>query len=121
VQTVASLERDLAASRKEIERLMDSEKTARANIDNSETRSPGTRCAGQIDVEIVNSRAEVQRLDSEIATHRNRIEFNRQRAQELTELIERARRDSLRPKQTQPAGSPNQAKRTVPSRKSSST
>jgi chromosome segregation protein len=32
-------------------------------------------------------------LESEIATHRNRIEFNRQRAQELAELIERARRD----------------------------
>ena len=35
----------------------------------------------------------MQRLDSEIATHRNRIEFNRQRAQELAELIDRARRD----------------------------
>src|SRR5262249_13356361 len=33
------------------------------------------------------------RLGSEIATHRSRIEFNRQRADELTELIERARRD----------------------------
>jgi len=47
----------------------------------------------KIDVEIADSRAEVQGLDGEIATHRNRIEFNRQRAQELTELIERARRD----------------------------
>src|SRR5204863_218451 len=47
----------------------------------------------KIDTEIADSRAEVQRLDSEIATHRNRIEFNRQRAQELAELTERARRD----------------------------
>ena len=91
---LASLERDLAASREEIERLMDSEKTTRAKIDNSENALAQERSAlDKIDTEIANSRAEVQRLDSEIATHRNRIEFNRQRAQELTELIERARRD----------------------------
>src|SRR6267142_50463 len=91
---LASLERDLAASREEIERLMDSEKTARANIDNSENALAEERGAlDKIDVEIADSRAEVQGLDGEIATHRNRIDFNRQRAQELTELIERARRD----------------------------
>ena len=91
---LASLERDLAASRKEIERLMDSEKTARAKIDNGENALAEERGAlDKIDTEIAESRAEVQRLDSEIGTHRNRIEFNRQRAQELTELIERARRD----------------------------
>ena len=32
-------------------------------------------------------------MQSEIGTHRSRIEFNRQRAEELTELIERARKD----------------------------
>ena len=32
-------------------------------------------------------------LESEIKTHRNRIEFNRQRAEELSELIERSRND----------------------------
>jgi chromosome segregation protein len=91
---LASLERDLAASREEIERLTDSEKTTRAKIDNSENALAQERGAlDRIDTEIAESRAEVQRLDSEIATHRNRIEFNRQRAQELTELIERARRD----------------------------
>ena len=91
---LASLERELAASRKEIESLMDSEKTARAKIDNSENALADERAAlDKIDSEIAESRAEVQRLDSEIATHRNRIEFNRQRAQELAELIERARRD----------------------------
>jgi chromosome segregation protein len=91
---LASLERDLAVSRKEIERLMDSEKTARANIDNGENALAEERGAlDKIDVEIADCRAEVQGLDGEIATHRNRIEFNRQRAQELTELIERARRD----------------------------
>ncbi|MGC1323909.1 MAG: chromosome segregation protein SMC [Candidatus Udaeobacter sp.] len=91
---LTSLEGDLAAARKEIERLIDSEKTARAKIDNSENALAEERGAlDKIDTEIADSRAEVQRLDSEIATHRNRIEFNRQRAQELAELIERARRD----------------------------
>jgi chromosome segregation protein len=91
---LASLERDLATSRKEIERLIESEKTARAKIDNSENALAEERGAlDKIDSEIAESRAEVQRLDSEIATHRNRIEFNRQRAQELTELVERSRRD----------------------------
>jgi chromosome segregation protein len=91
---LASLERQLAAAREEIERLVDSEKTARAKIDNSENALAQERGAlDKIDAQIADSRAEVQRLDSEIAAHRNRIEFNRQRAQELAELIERARRD----------------------------
>ena len=91
---LASLECDLAASRKEIESLMDSEKTVRAKIDSGETALAEERgMLDKIDTEIAESRAEVQRLDSEIGTHRNRIEFNRQRAQELAELIDRARRD----------------------------
>ena len=91
---LASLECDLAASRKEIESLMDSEKTVRAKIDSGETALAEERgMLNKIDTEIAESRAEVQRLDSEIGTHRNRIEFNRQRAQELAELIDRARRD----------------------------
>jgi chromosome segregation protein len=93
-QQLASLQRDLGTSRKEIESLMDSEKTARAKIDEGENVLAEERSAlDKIDTEIAESRAEVQRLDSEIATHENRIEFNRQRAQELAELIERARRD----------------------------
>jgi chromosome segregation protein len=93
-QQLASLEQELAAAREEIERLVDSEKTARTKIDDSENALAEERGAlDKIDAEIADSRAEVQRLDSEIATHRNRIEFNRQRAQELAELIERARRD----------------------------
>jgi chromosome segregation protein len=91
---LASLECDLVASREEIERLMETEKTTRAQIDNSENALAEERVAlDQIDAEIADSRAEIQRLDSEIATHRNRIEFNRQRAEELAELVERARRD----------------------------
>jgi chromosome segregation protein len=91
---LASLECDLAAAREGIERLVESEKTTRARIDNGENALAEERAAlDKIDTEIAESRAEVQRLDSEIATHRNRIEFNRQRAQELAELVERARRD----------------------------
>ena len=106
-----SLERDLAACREEIERLTDSEKTTRAKIDNSENALAEERGAlDKIDTEIADSRAEVQRLDSEIAAHRNRIEFNRQRAQELAELIERARRDIAEAEnETQTAGRRNRA------------
>ena len=91
---LASLERDLAASREEIAAFMETEKTTRANIDNGENALAEERAGlDQIDAAIADSRAEIQRLESEIATHRNRIEFNRQRAQELAELIERAQRD----------------------------
>jgi chromosome segregation protein len=91
---LASLERDLNTCREEIARFIDNEKTARAKIDHGENALAEERAAlDQIDTEIADSRAEVQRLDSEIAAHRNRIDFNRQRAHELAELIERAQRD----------------------------
>ena len=91
---LASFDHDLAASREEIERLMETEKTARAQIDKGENALAEERVAlDEIDRAIAESRAEVQRLDGEIATHRNRIEFNRQRAEELAELIERAQRE----------------------------
>ena len=91
---LASLARDLAASREEIERLTDTEKTTREKIEKDENAlAEERRALDKIDTEIADARAEVQRLDSEIAAHRNHIEFNRQRAQELAELIERAQRD----------------------------
>jgi chromosome segregation protein len=89
-----SLERQLADYRAEIERLTESEHASRANIDKTEnTLAEERRALDNIDVEIADSRAEVQQLESEIAAHRSRIEFNRQRANELAELIERARCD----------------------------
>jgi chromosome segregation protein len=89
-----TLEADLAACQEEVERLTESEHTTRTKIGNSENSLAEERCAlDKIDVEIAGSRAEVQRLESEIAAHRSRIEFNRQRAEELAELIERAQRD----------------------------
>jgi len=47
----------------------------------------------EIDARIAGSRSELQHLESEINAHRNRIQFNRQRAEELNELIERSRND----------------------------
>src|SRR6516164_10380322 len=89
-----ALEADLAGCHDEIERLTQSENALRRNIDNSENAlTEERRALDEVDIEIAESRAEVQRLDSEIAAHRNRIEFNRQRAQELAELIEREQRD----------------------------
>jgi len=93
-QELDSLEREFAACREEIERLTQSEHSTREKIDNSEgTLGNERRALDKIDAEIADSQAAVQRLDSEIAAHRNRIEFNRQRAEELTEFAERARRD----------------------------
>src|SRR6266699_2167584 len=89
-----ALEADLATCRKEIARLAEDEHAARAKIDDSENALAEERHAlDKIDIEIADSRAQVQRLESEIAAHRSRIKFNRQRAEELAELVERARRD----------------------------
>ena len=93
-QQLDSLEREIAACREDIERLTETEHTMRANIDNAENAlAEERRTLDRIDTEIADSRAAVQRLDSEIAAHHNRIDFNKQRAQELADLIERARRD----------------------------
>ncbi|HEY4270732.1 MAG TPA: chromosome segregation protein SMC [Candidatus Udaeobacter sp.] len=89
-----SLEREFAACLEEIDRLTQSEHATRGKIDNNESALGDERRAlDGIDVEIADSQAAVQRLDSEIAAHRNRIEFNKQRAEELSGFIERARRD----------------------------
>ena len=89
-----SLERELAISREEIERLTGSEDATRIKITNGENAlTEERRALDKIDSEIAESRAEMQRLESEIAAHRSRIEFNCQRAEELAELIERAQRD----------------------------
>src|SRR6266700_31585 len=88
------LEGDLSDCHKEIDRLTQSEAAMREKIDNSENAlTEERRALDKIDIEIADSRAEVQRLESEIAAHRRRIEFNRQRAEELAELVERAKSD----------------------------
>ena len=89
-----SLEREFTACQEEIDRLTQSEHSTRGKIDNNESALGDERRAlDGIDVQIADSQAAVQRLDSEIAAHRNRIEFNKQRAEELAGFIERARRD----------------------------
>ena len=89
-----SLERELTACRQEIDRIAQSDHAARKKIDESEKAlAEERRALDKIDIEIADSRAEVQRLKSEIGAHRSRIEFNRQRADDLAELIQRARRE----------------------------
>ena len=89
-----ALEADFSDCHKEIERLTESERATRAQIDNNESALAKERGAlDKIDTGIAESRAEVQRLESEIAAHRSRIEFNQQRAEEVAELIQRARSD----------------------------
>jgi chromosome segregation protein len=89
-----SLQREHGACRDEIERLAQEEKTARAEIDDSERALTEERLTlDKIDTDIAASRAEAQKLESEIAAHRSRIEFNQRRAEELGELVDRARRE----------------------------
>ena len=91
---LAKLERDLAHCRAEIEKIAKAEQTTRAKIDQDETGlAEERRALDEIDIEIADIRAEAQRLQSEIAANKSRIEFNRQRKDELQDLTERARRD----------------------------
>ncbi|HWY50152.1 MAG TPA: chromosome segregation protein SMC [Chthoniobacterales bacterium] len=91
---LAALDADLAHCRAEIEKIATSEQTSRAGIDRGETElAEERRALDKIDIEVADIRAEAQRLQSEVAAHRSRIEFNRQRKEELADLIERARGD----------------------------
>ncbi|HUE41009.1 MAG TPA: chromosome segregation protein SMC, partial [Chthoniobacterales bacterium] len=91
---LAGLEAGLAQCRSEIEKIAGSEQIARSTIDHDESELAAERQAlDKIDIEIADIRAEAQRLQSEIASNKSRIEFNRQRKEELNDLIERARSD----------------------------
>ena len=91
---LAMLDAELAHYRANIEKMATSEQTSRAKIDRGETElAEERRALDKIDIEVADIRAEAQRLQSEIAAHRSRIEFNRQRKDELSDLIERARGD----------------------------
>ena len=88
---LAALEADLVHCRGDIEKIAASEQTARSKIDRDESElAEERRALDKIDIEVADIRAEAQRLQSEIAAHRSRIEFNRQRKDELSDLIERA-------------------------------
>src|SRR5437667_631569 len=89
-----SLEAELGGCQAEIGRLNESEEASRAGIDKGESQLAEQRHAlDEIDAQIADIRSDLQHLQSEIAAHQNRIQFNRQRAKELAELIERARGD----------------------------
>src|SRR5207237_1221785 len=89
-----SLERELVHCRGDIEKIAASEQTARSGIDRDESElAEERRALDKIDIEVADIRAEAQRLQSEIAAHRSQIQVNHQRAGELTELIERFRKD----------------------------
>jgi chromosome segregation protein len=88
------LEAGLAHCQGEIARLSESEEATRAKIDEWENNlAEQRRALEEIDAQIAGSRSELQRLESEINAHRNRIQFNRQRGEELNELIERSQND----------------------------
>jgi chromosome segregation protein len=87
-----ALEQELAGCRSEIKRVSDEESTTRAKIDHRESELANRRATlDDADAEIGDARAEVERLQSEIAAQRSRIEFNQQRADEIAELIGRAK------------------------------
>ena len=103
---LGALDAEVASCRAEIERLNGLEQDTRSRIEKDENTLAEKRTAlDQVDDRIADNRADLQRLQTEIGTHRSRIEFNRQRTQEWTELIERARNDitAAEPKQTQQA------------------
>src|SRR5437867_8592240 len=81
-----SLEADLVRCHEEIARLGESEQANRAEINSSENQiTEQRRALDEIDTQISDGRTEVQRLQSEVGTHHNRIQFNRQHAEELAE------------------------------------
>ncbi len=91
---LGALETGLKECEREIDRLSEAEHEIRARIENGE-RSLGKdrQQLDKLDTEIADGRAQAQRLQSEIAAHRTRIELNKQRAQELNEMLDRSRGD----------------------------
>src|SRR4030081_795140 len=88
---LAALDAELAHCRANIEKTATLEKTSRSKIDSDESElTEERRALDKIDIEVADIRAEAQRLQSEVAAHRSRIEFNQQRKEELSDLIERA-------------------------------
>src|SRR6266480_3957917 len=91
---LAALDADLANCRADIGKIATAEQTSRSKIDRDESElAEERRALDKIDIEVADIRAEAQRLQSEVAAHRSRIEFNRQRKDELSDLIERGQGD----------------------------
>jgi chromosome segregation protein len=91
---LAVLDADLAHCRADIEKIAGSEQVSRVKIDHDENElAEERRTLDKIDIEVADIRAEAQRLQSEVTAHQSRIEFNRLRKDELSDLIERAQTD----------------------------
>jgi chromosome segregation protein len=90
------LELDLAQSRRDIGTANQREQDVRATIDAAEQQLAEKRGSlDSLDAQIADLRAEVEHLQSEIGTNRSRIEFNRQRADEIGELMARAENEII--------------------------
>jgi chromosome segregation protein len=89
-----SLEAELEQAQTAIARFQAAEGAAHGQIEAGENDlAAKRRNLDEVDGEIGDARAEVQRLQNEIANLRNQIAFNRQRAEETGELIERYTND----------------------------
>src|SRR4051812_7278620 len=87
---LTKLESEAEHARSEMQRLQEAEREAHGKIETGENDLAAKRRElDEVDAQIGDARAEVQRLQSEVGSLRNRIEFNRQRAEEIGELIER--------------------------------
>ncbi|MDQ6764499.1 MAG: AAA family ATPase, partial [Verrucomicrobiota bacterium] len=88
------LEAELGHCQKAIAQAEEAERVTLAKIETSENDLAAKR--GEldgIDTRVSDARSHVQRLQSEMSANRSRIEFNQQRAREISELIERYRGD----------------------------
>ena len=88
------LEADLENSRQATERFTEEQRATELEIDQQENEVAAQRDQlNEVDTRINQGRAAVQRLQNQIASHRNRIDFNLERARELSGLIERYQAD----------------------------
>ncbi|MBV9009546.1 MAG: chromosome segregation protein SMC [Verrucomicrobia bacterium] len=86
-----ALDAELAGCAAEIERVTEAENQTRHAISEGETRLGHLRAElDSADQRITIARGKLQQLETELSTHRQRIEFNEQRGAELLELIERS-------------------------------
>ena len=87
-------EAELAQSQQEIARLEKQQSETGIEIEKRENDGAQRRAQLEdLDRQINDARSEAQRLENQISAHRNRIEFNRERTQELSLLIERYQND----------------------------
>ena len=88
---LAALERDLDRCGFEINRISQEEDAAHGKIEQRENELSASRHAlEETDDQIAETRTDIERLQGEISRHRSHVEFNRQRAGEIGELVARS-------------------------------